>query len=246
MSEGWVYGVHAVARRLASAPADCIEFYCLESPNRRLAELQAKARSAGLRLQTLSRDELTRLVGSDRHQGCALLTREPDAPAMDLDACIAKIQPDSLLLVLDGVQDPHNLGACLRSADACGVDAVIIPRDRAVGVNATVRKVAAGAADSVAVIEVTNLARSLAQLQRAGVWLYGAAGEADRSIYECDFSGPVALVMGAEAGGLRRLTRDACDVLFHLPMRGRVESLNVSVATGICLYEIRRARASRQ
>ncbi len=245
MNESWVYGIHAVARRLARAPADCIEFCCLEAPNRRVAELQVKARLAGLRQRILNRDELTQLVGSDRHQGCALLTRQSDTTAISFDQCLAAIDDDSLILVLDGIQDPHNLGACLRSADACAVDAVIIPRDRAVGVNATVRKVAAGAAESVAVVEVTNLARSLAQMQQAGIWIYGAAGDADRSIYDCDFEGPLALVMGAEADGMRRLTREACDFLFHLPMRGQVESLNVSVATGVCLYEIRRARAAR-
>ncbi len=245
MSEDWVYGVHAVARRLQRAPRDCLEFCCLDSPNRRVSELRAKAQAAGLRLRSLARDELTQLVGSDRHQGCALLTRQADAAATSFDELLASIDDDSLILVLDGIQDPHNLGACLRSADACGVDAVILPRDRAVGVNATVRKVAAGAAESVGVIAVTNLARSLAHLQQAGVWIYGTAGDAERSIYECDFRGPVALVMGAEAGGLRRLTREACDFLFHLPMRGQVESLNVSVATGVCLYEIRRARGPR-
>lgn len=242
MSEGWIYGIHAVARRLEQKPQDCIEFYCLERPNRRLQALRVKAEAAGLRLLSRGRDELTELVGSDRHQGCALLTRQAEDTSLSFDDCLAQLDDDSLILVLDGVQDPHNLGACLRSADACAVDAVIIPRDRAAGVNATVRKVAAGAAESVGIIEVTNLARSLARLQQAGVWIYGAAGEAEGSIYELDFRGPVALVMGGEAEGLRRLTRTACDFLFHLPMRGEVESLNVSVATGICLYEIRRAR----
>jgi 23S rRNA (guanosine2251-2'-O)-methyltransferase len=148
------------------------------------------------------------------------------------------------LLVLDGVQDPHNLGACLRTADACGVDAVIIPKDRSVKMNATVRKVAAGGAETVPLIEVTNLARSLKDLKQAGVWIYGTGDRASASLYEHDFRGPVALVMGAEGSGLRRLTMESCDHLVSLPMLGQVESLNVSVATGVCLYEILRSRSS--
>ncbi len=162
---------------------------------------------------------------------------------MDFDQCLQSISPQTLLLVLDGVQDPHNLGACLRSADACGVDAVIIPRDRTVKVNATVRKVAAGGAETVPVIEVTNLARCLKDLKQAGVWIYGTSGEASDSIYDHDYHGPVALVMGAEGSGLRRLTMESCDHLVKLPMHGQVESLNVSVATGVCLYEVLRSRS---
>jgi 23S rRNA (guanosine2251-2'-O)-methyltransferase len=164
------------------------------------------------------------------------------AVALDFDQCVNGIHSNSLLLVLDGIQDPHNLGACLRSADACGVDAVIIPRDRAVKVNATVRKVAAGGAESVPVIEVTNLVRALTELKQAGVWIYGTSGAAEDSLYDHDYRGPIALVMGAEGAGLRRLTVASCDHLLKLPMRGQVESLNVSVATGICLYEILRSR----
>ena len=163
---------------------------------------------------------------------------------MDFQQCLQAIGPQSLLLVLDGVQDPHNLGACLRTADACGVDAVIIPRDRAVKVNATVRKVAAGGAESVPVIEVTNIARSLKDLQKAGVWIFGTSDNAADNLYDHDFNGPVALVMGAEGSGLRRLTMASCDHLLKLPMRGQVESLNVSVATGVCLYEILRSRSA--
>jgi 23S rRNA (guanosine2251-2'-O)-methyltransferase len=154
------------------------------------------------------------------------------------------VHDSTLLLVLDGIQDPHNLGACLRTADACGVDAVIIPRDRAVKVNATVRKVAAGGAESVPIIEVTNIARSLKQLKQAGVWIFGTTDTARDSLYEHDYKGPVALVMGAEGSGLRRLILETCDHLVKLPMLGQVESLNVSVATGICLYEILRSRGA--
>ena len=241
MSAQVACGFHAVGRCLRQDPGRCVELVCARSRNPRLRELVALAEAAGVPLRYAERDALTRHAGSDKHQGCVLLLAAV-GPGLDLAACVESIRPDSLLLVLDGVQDPHNLGACLRSADACGVDAVIIPRDRSARMNATVRKVAAGAAESVPLIEVANLARALRALRDAGVWVYGAAGDAADSLYAQDFDGPVALVMGGEGKGLRRLTREACDRLVRLPMRGRVESLNVSVAAGICLYEIRRAR----
>ncbi len=241
MSAPVAYGFHAVGRCLRQDPGRCGELVCAEGRNPRLLELTELARAAGVPLRFAERDALTRLAGSDKHQGCVLLLTA-DGPAPDFAACVASIRPDSLLLVLDGVQDPHNLGACLRVADACGADAVIIPRNRSVRLNATVRKVAAGAAESMPLIEVTNLARALRALKDAGAWIYGAAEDAADSLFVQDFDGPVALVMGGEGKGLRRLTREACDRILRLPMRGRVESLNVSVATGICLYEIRRAR----
>lgn len=243
MSEGIVYGIHAVARMLQQAPARCLALYCVERANARLLRLTEQARSAGVSVQLVNRKRLTELAASDKHQGCMLQIDET-AIAMNFDQCLQSISAQSLLLVLDGVQDPHNLGACLRSADACGVDAVIIPRDRTVKVNATVRKVAAGGAESVAVIEVTNLARCLKELKQAGVWIYGTSGEASDSIYDHDYHGPVALVMGAEGSGLRRLTMESCDHLVKLPMHGQVESLNVSVATGVCLFEVLRSRSS--
>jgi len=243
VSEDLVYGIHAVARLLQQSPSRCELLYCLERRNPRLLQLIELARTAGIEVQLVARERLTELGGSDRHQGCVLQISEADT-TMDFAQCLQSIGPQTLLLVLDGVQDPHNLGACLRSADACGVAAVIIPRDRTVKVNATVRKVAAGGAESVPVIEVTNLVRSLKELQQAGVWIYGTSGEASDSLYDHDYQGAVALVMGAEGSGLRRLTRESCDHLVKLPMRGQVESLNVSVATGICLYEILRSRAS--
>ncbi len=243
MSEHLLYGIHAVTRRLGRAPADCIELLCVEQPNARLRELIEAARAAGVAVSVESRARLAEICGSDKHQGCVLRTRD-SAPVMDFRQCLEGIDADSLLLVLDGIQDPHNLGACLRTADACGVDAVIIPRDRAVKVNPTVRKVAAGGAESVAVIEVTNISRCLKELKQAGVWIYGTADTAESSLYQHDFRGPVALVMGAEGAGLRRLTMESCDYLVSLPMRGQVESLNVSVATGVCLYEILRSRGN--
>lgn len=242
MNESFVYGIHAVKSRLQQAPRNCLTLLYTQGRNPRIHDLVELARSAGVETRAQDRQELTRQCDSSKHQGCMLYLRAAEV-SLDFTQCLNAITDDTLLLVLDGVQDPHNLGACLRSADACGVSAVIIPRDRAVKVNATVRKVAAGGAESVAVIEVTNLARSLKDLKQAGVWIYGASDAASDSLYDHDFSGPVALVMGAEGTGLRRLTKDACDHLVKLPMRGQVESLNVSVATGVCLYEILRSRS---
>ncbi len=244
MSEDRVHGIHAIARRLQAAPEDCEELVCIEPRNPRILQLIDRARAAGVRVRFESRDEITRLAQTDKHQGCLLIGRD-SRPAADFENCLQSIGPETLLLVLDGVQDPHNLGACLRTADACAVDAVIIPKDRSAKLNATVRKVAAGGAESVPLIEVTNLARCLKDLKQAGVWVYGTSEDADTSLYAHTYAGPVALIMGAEGAGLRRLTREACDHLVSLPMRGRVESLNVSVAAGVCLYEIRRAREAK-
>ena len=243
MSTSVVIGIHAVSRRLQQAPEQCIELICADKRNPRLLQLIDQARQAGIEVRIEDRAHLTQLSGTSKHQGCLLQTLD-SAPLLDFQQCLQAVGPQSLLLVLDGIQDPHNLGACLRTADACGVDAVIIPRDRAVKVNATVRKVAAGGAESVPVIEVTNITRSLKDLQQAGVWIFGTSGSAADSLYDHDFNGPVALVMGAEGSGLRRLTMASCDHLLKLPMHGQVESLNVSVATGICLYEILRSRSA--
>ena len=229
MTGSLIHGIHAVSRRIEQAPRRCLELYCTEGRNPRLQRLIEQAHAAGITVHIESRAELTARCGTDKHQGCVLLTREGEKTA-DFAQCLESITRDSLLLVLDGVQDPHNLGACLRTADACGVDAVIIPKDRA--------------AESVPLFEVTNIARSLAQLKQAGVWIYGTSEDAPESLYDFEFQGPVALVMGGEGGGLRRLTRESCDHLLSLPMRGVVESLNVSVATGVCLYEILRSRAA--
>ena len=243
MSTSVVIGIHAVSRRLQQAPEQCIELICADKRNPRLLQLIDQARQAGIEVRIEDRAHLTQLSGTSKHQGCLLQTLD-SAPLLDFQQCLQAVGPQSLLLVLDGIQDPHNLGACLRTADACGVDAVIIPRDRAVKVNATVRKVAAGGAESVPVIEVTNITRSLKDLQQAGVWIFGTSGSAADSLYDHDFNGPVALVMGAEGSGLRRLTMASCDHLLKLPMHGQVESLNVSVATGVCLYEILRSRSA--
>jgi 23S rRNA (guanosine2251-2'-O)-methyltransferase len=242
MSDSLVHGIHAVSRRIERAPRLCLELICSEHHNPRLEKLVAQARAAGIEVNSESRQALTERCGTDKHQGCVLLTREADSAA-SFAQCLEAVDDNSLLLVLDGVQDPHNLGACLRSADACGVDAVIIPKDRAARLNATVRKVAAGGAESMPLVEVTNIARSLERLKQAGFWIYGTSEDAPSSLYDFDYRAPVALVMGGEGRGLRRLTRDACDRLVCLPMRGMVESLNVSVATAVCLYEILRSRS---
>jgi 23S rRNA (guanosine2251-2'-O)-methyltransferase len=243
MSTAFVYGIHAVSSRLQQSPRHCRRLFCADKGNPRLLQLIEQAREAGIEVSIESRAQLSARCDSDKHQGC-LLEIVATEPLASFEDTLAAINDQSLLLVLDGVQDPHNLGACLRTADACGVDAVIIPKDRSVKMNATVRKVAAGGAETVALIEVTNLARCLKDLKQAGVWIYGTGDSASGSLYEHDFRGPVALVMGAEGAGLRRLTMESCDHLVSLPMLGQVESLNVSVATGVCLYEILRSRSS--
>ncbi|HOW62132.1 MAG TPA: 23S rRNA (guanosine(2251)-2'-O)-methyltransferase RlmB, partial [Candidatus Contendobacter sp.] len=192
------------------------------------------------------RAELDRLSGGARHQGVVarLVIRQRSYDEADLPELLAAPNGPALVLALDGVQDPHNLGACLRSAAAADVQAVIAPTDRAAGLNATVRKVASGGADIVPFVAVTNLARTLRGLQEQGVWIVGAAGEADATLYDVDFTLPTALVLGAEEKGLRRLTREVCDRLARIPMAGGMESLNVSVAAGIFLFEARRQRGA--
>ncbi|MEM7565390.1 MAG: 23S rRNA (guanosine(2251)-2'-O)-methyltransferase RlmB [Pseudomonadota bacterium] len=241
MSQETIYGIHAVSQRIMSAPAQCIELVCIESGNQRLQKVIEQARRSNVPTRFTTRQELNDLCGLEKHQNCVLIS-QADKANLSFTQMLETINSHSLLLILDGVQDPHNLGACLRTADACGVDALIIPADRSAKLSPVVRKVAAGAAETVPLIEVTNLARSLKALKQAGVWIYGTSGDASEDLYQYDYRGPVALVMGAEGSGIRRLTRETCDHLIRLPMRGRVESLNVSVATGICLYEIQRSR----
>jgi len=241
-----VAGIHSVRVAIRSAAQAVAEVW-LERERRdgRLAELAAKAKSAGIRIRQVTRAELDRHAEGTNHQGALAWVRPGVARGeADLEACLAGIAGPPLLLILDEVQDPHNLGACLRTADAAGVHAVIAPRDNAVGVTPVVVKVASGAATTVPYLQVTNLARTIALLKARGIWVMGTAGEADQDVFESDLAGPLALVMGGEGRGLRRLTRERCDSLVRLPMRGQVESLNVSVATGICLYEAVRQRAA--
>jgi 23S rRNA (guanosine2251-2'-O)-methyltransferase len=213
--------------------------------DKRLGQLLSEARQAGLKPQAIDKAALDAMLPDANHQGVVAETAAPAARGeAALDALLSTLSGPPLLLVLDGVTDPHNLGACLRSADGAGVHAVITPRDRSAGLTPTACKVASGAAESVPFIQVTNLARTLKHLRDAyGVWVVGTAGEADTSLYQVELKGPLALVMGAEEKGMRRLTREQCDQLVCLPMSGAVESLNVSVATGVCLYEALRQRS---
>ncbi|MCD1652012.1 23S rRNA (guanosine(2251)-2'-O)-methyltransferase RlmB [Halomonas meridiana] len=239
-----VYGVHALESLLERGEAPR-ELWVQQGAGNRLKDVVANAQASGARIKEQPREVLDQLTQGAAHQGvvafCAPLKPEGEESLwLKLRAWQAPTPP--LLLVLDGVTDVHNFGACLRSADAAGAHGVIVAKDKAAPLNATVRKVACGAAEVVPVYQVTNLSRTLAKLKDAGVWITGTAGEAEASVFEIDMTGPTALVMGAEGKGMRRLTREACDNLAKLPMAGQVSSLNVSVATGICLFEAVRQR----
>ncbi len=237
-----IYGFHAVTARLRQAPDSVLEILlAAERKDVRAQKLLALAEAAAVKVVLDDSARLDKLVGTRRHQG-VVAKIDGSRRELKLADILDTLDEQALILVLDGVQDPHNLGACLRVADAAGVHAVVAPKDRAVGLNATAVKVASGAADSVPYVTVTNLARALRELQAAGVWVLGAAGEAEQTLHEVDQRGPVAWVLGAEGDGLRRLTRETCDELVRIPMLGSVDSLNVSVASGICLYETRRQR----
>jgi 23S rRNA (guanosine2251-2'-O)-methyltransferase len=246
-STPYAFGLHSVARLLAVNPHHVRAISVTAGRHdRRLAALITAAESRGIPVQQLSARELDQWLPGARHQGVIATLAPPSAEQpreQDLPAFLSGLAAPAFLLVLDGVQDPHNLGACLRTADAAGVQAVIVPRDRAAGITPVVRKVACGAAETVPVFTVTNLARCLRSLKQAGVWIYGASDDAGTVLYEADLRGPLALVLGGEGKGLRRLTRELCDGLVAIPMAGRVESLNVSVAAGVLLFEARRQRA---
>lgn len=241
----WIGGIHAVKSLLENDPTILLELMVArEGKNARLDDLMVAARAVGIAVQRAPRATLDRLGGGVRHQDVIAQIRERPAPdERDLPALAERAGNQALFLVLDGVQDPHNLGACLRSAAAADATAVIVPKDRSAPLNAAARKAAAGGAESVPLVRVTNLARALDVLKRTGVWLVGLAGEATQDIYARDLRGPIALVMGAEGEGLRRLTAERCDYLARIPIHARMESLNVSVAAGICLFEARRQRA---
>ena len=241
----FVCGLHAVESLLKTRPGAVGELLAAEGrDDRRLNELLERAAAGGITVTRLPRRELDQLLPGSRHQGVIVrLGSTVNAlKEADIQPFLDGLDHAPLLLVLDGVQDPHNLGACLRTADAAGVDALVVPRDRAAGMTPTVRKVACGAAETVPVFTVTNLARALRTLKQAGVWLYGASDAAGSSLYAADFSGPLALVLGSEGTGLRRLTQELCDFQVAIPMAGSVSSLNVSVAAGVLLYEARRQR----
>lgn len=244
-----VFGIHAVQALLEHGETPRELWIQEGQAETRLAALAEQARAAGARLISQPREVLDELARDGAHQGviafCApLASRSEEELWHKLGGWPHDAPP--LLLILDGVTDVHNFGACLRSADAAGVHGVIVPKDKAAPLNATVRKVACGAAETVPVYQVTNLARAMARLKEAGVWITGTAGETEASLYDGDYTGACALVMGAEGKGMRRLTREACDGLVKLPMAGSVSSLNVSVAAGICLFEaVRQRRLAR-
>ncbi len=235
-----IFGFHAVTSRLRQNP-DSIKEIFLDSTRRdqRARDLTKMVETQNVRLILCDSARLASMAGGARHQGVAA-NIDATRSHVDIEDVLDTLTEPALLLVLDGIQDPHNLGACLRVADAFGVHAVIAPKDRAVGLNATVHKVASGAADTVPYIAVTNLARTLRELKQRGLWIIGTAADADSSLDSIKLDGPIAWVLGAEGEGMRRLTRETCDQLVAIPMLGSIESLNVSVSAGICLFETRR------
>ena len=243
MNADLVFGIHAVEAFLQRAPQDVLELFVMKDrDDKRMQPIIQLARQNGVSVQFCNRKTLDDMVGG-QHQGVVAKARlQSTGNEADLAAIVAA-NDKPFILILDGVTDPHNLGAILRSADAAGVHAVVAPKDRSVKLTSVVRKVACGAAESVPFITITNLARTMRELQEAGVWIVGTAGETDTLVYDADLKGPLALVLGAEGEGLRRLTRETCDSLVKIPMFGTVSSLNVSVAAGICLFEAVRQRS---
>lgn len=242
-----VFGIHAINSMIKRAPELFIELWLLKGrEDERLMPIINLARKYDIPIQLVNRKALDEKSNDEQHQG--VLARVKPGKVYtegDLEEIITQAhnkEQSPFFLILDGVTDPHNLGACLRNADAAGVQAVIVPKDNAAKITSVVRKVAVGAAETVPLVQVTNLARTMKQLQQLGIWIVGTAGETDTCIYDVKLQGPLALVMGAEGKGMRRLTREHCDQLVKLPMAGSVSSLNVSVATGICLFEIVRQR----
>lgn len=239
-----IYGMHAIFAALEHHPENILTIFCQEKEgDGRFKELLAIAKSHKLAVETLSRVKLSKLTTTEHHQGIAAKIRAKEALSeKDLFAWLENPPKKPLLLILEGVQDPHNLGACLRSAEALGVDWVVVPKANSAPLNATVSKVACGADQTLPIVEVSNLVRFIKQIQDQGVWVIGTTAEADTPLASIDFSRKVAIVMGTEGKGLKRLTLGSCDELAKIPLSGTVESLNVSVATGICLYECLRQR----
>ena len=242
-----LFGIHSIEAALTHDPKNILELYFeADSQNARIKELSDRARDLGLKPHSRPREALDRMTGGARHQGAVARYKAPPPRAeTELYELVEKEEKNTLLLVLDGVTDPHNLGACLRSAEAAGVTAVIVPKDKAAGITPTVRRASSGAADRIAFFAVTNLARTLKLLKDRGVWLVGLAGDVEQDFYKLDLKGPMAIVVGSEGEGMRRLTRESCDFVAHIPMRGSVESLNVSVATGVALFEALRQRGTK-
>lgn len=245
-----VLGIHAVNALIERSPERFIELWLLKGrDDERLLPIINLARKYGIPTQLVHRKVLDEKSDGEQHQGVlARVKQGKQYSEGDIEDIYQQAESQSqvpFFLILDGVTDPHNLGACLRNADAAGVHGLIVPKDKAAKITATVRKVAVGAAETVPLIQVTNLARTMKQLQQMGIWIVGTAGETDTNLYDVELKGPMALVMGAEGKGMRRLTRENCDQIIKLPMAGSVSSLNVSVATGICLFEIVRQRLQK-
>ena len=242
MKPSVLFGFHAVTVRIKPAPESVIEVH-VDATRRdaRMRQFVERVQAAGAKIIETDDERLTRMAGGSRHQGVVARVN-PLAPRHSLDDVLDEVEGPPLVLVLDGVTDPHNLGACLRVADGAGAHAVVAPKDHAVGLNATVAKVASGAAETMPYLMVTNLARTLNEMKERDIRIIGTSEDADRTIYDVDLSGPVALVLGAEGEGMRQLTRKTCDELVRIPMAGAVESLNVSVAAGVCLFEALRQR----
>lgn len=244
--ENLLIGIHPVEAALAQQPDQVKRvIVALESKNPRTRELEQQARGAGLAVESRKREQLDRLSDGQRHQDIiAEFVARNIVGEKDLDRILDAMPDPKLVLILDGVQDPHNLGACLRTADAAGAGMVIMTRDGSAGLSPVARRAAAGAAEVIPILMATNLARVLRRLKEKGIWLAGTTDGAEQDIYQADLAGPLGLVMGSEGKGMRRLTADLCDFQVHIPMQGTVSSLNVSVATGICLYEINRQRSA--
>jgi 23S rRNA (guanosine2251-2'-O)-methyltransferase len=242
MSNKILFGFHAVTVRLKTAPQSIIELHVdATRRDQRMRQFIERAKEAGTKIVDSDDERLQKMCGTHRHQGVVARVNAVQM-SHSLDDTLDAVDGDPLVLVLDGITDPHNLGACLRVADGAGAHAVVAPKDHAVGVNATVAKVASGAAETVPYFMVTNLARTLNELKERNIRVIGTSDQAEKSLYEVDLTGPVAIVLGAEGAGMRQLATRTCDELVRLPMKGAVESLNVSVASGICLYEALRQR----
>ncbi len=234
-----IFGIHSVESVLRNNPEQVLQLWVQAGrKDKRIQTILGLATSKGISVETCSRDVLQRKSGDHKHQGVVARVRPGSQPTTSLDDVLSK--EEVFLLLLDDVQDPHNLGACLRSADAAGVDAVIVSKNRTPGLTAVVRNVASGAAETTPFIQVSNLAQAIRKLKDNNIWVVGADGDADTSVFDSTSSKRLAIVMGSEGRGMRKLTRDSCDELVTIPMSGKVESLNVSVATGICLFEYRR------
>lgn len=240
----FLYGIHVVRSLLQRQPERVLELFCMDSrEDTRVQEIVMLAKQQGLSIQKVNKKQMDQWVPEGNHQGVVARCRpQKMLSESDFDVLLENAKAPALFLVLDGIQDPHNLGACLRTCDATGVTGIMIAQDRSASVTPTVRKVSCGASETVPVIQVGNLVRALEMLKEKGVWVMGTSGNATQSLYQTDLKGAVAIVVGAEGTGLRRLTEEHCDVLMHIPMLGMVESLNVSVAAGICLYEALRQR----